>query len=41
LEDCYLDGLKIASKRSQLPIDTFPVQPIATLEQLLDENWLP
>jgi len=41
LSDCYLDGRKIASKRSQLPLDTFPCQPIATLEQLLDEAWLP
>lgn len=41
LADCYFDGRKIAAKRSQLPIDVFPAQPIASLEQLLDENWLP
>ena len=41
LTDCYEDGRKIAAKRSQLPIDVFPAQPIASLEQLLDESWLP
>ncbi len=41
LDDCYQDGRKIVSKRSQLPINTFPDKPIAKLEQLLDENWLP
>jgi hypothetical protein len=39
LEDCYVDARKIASRRSQLPMDVFPAQPIATLEQLLDEDW--
>lgn len=44
LEDCYQDSKKIVSKRSQLPINTFPEQSIAKiakLEQLLDENWFP
>jgi hypothetical protein len=41
LEDCYQDSRKIVSKRSQLPINTFPDKPIAKLEQLLDENWFP
>ena len=41
LEDCYQDSRKIVSKRSQLPINTFPEKPIAKLEQLLDENWFP
>lgn len=40
-EECYQDGRDIASQHSQLPLDTFPEKPIAPLEQILDENWLP
>jgi hypothetical protein len=40
-DDCYLKGRAIAAARSQLPLNTFPEKPIATLEQILDENWLP
>ena len=40
-EECYQDGREIASKRSQLPLNTFPEDPIASLEEILDENWLP
>jgi hypothetical protein len=40
-EECYRDGCRIAAKRSQLPLSTFPEKPIATLEQILDEDWLP
>jgi hypothetical protein len=40
-EDCYQKGRVIVSKRSQLPLHTFPENPIANLEQILDENWLP
>ncbi len=29
------------SARCQLPINTFPEKPITTLEQVLDEDWLP
>ncbi|WP_017293788.1 DUF29 domain-containing protein [Geminocystis herdmanii] len=39
--DCYQKGCKLASKHSQLPLNTFPENPIAPLEQILDENWLP
>ncbi len=39
--ESYQDGREIASKRSQLPINNFPEKPIANLEQILDENWLP
>ncbi|MBL1208934.1 DUF29 domain-containing protein [Geminocystis sp. GBBB08] len=39
--DCYLKGCKLASKHFQLPLDRFPEKPIASLEQILDENWLP
>jgi hypothetical protein len=39
--DCYQKGCKLASKHSQLPINTFPEKSIASLGQVLDENWLP
>ena len=41
LEKLYQDGCNLASKRSQLPLNTFPSSPIGNLEQILDENWLP
>ena len=40
-EESYQDGKDLASKHSQLPLNTFPEKPIASLEQILDENWLP
>lgn len=40
-DECYQDGREIASKRSQMPLDIFPKVAIATLDQVLDENWLP
>ncbi|GCL35862.1 MULTISPECIES: DUF29 domain-containing protein [Sphaerospermopsis] len=38
-DECYQDARKEASDRSQLPLDKFPVIPIGSLEQILDENW--
>jgi hypothetical protein len=40
-EECYQDGREIAAQKSELPLNTFPEKPIATLEQILDEDWLP
>jgi hypothetical protein len=40
-EESYQDSREIVSDKSQLPISTFPENPIASLEQILDENWLP
>jgi len=40
-EECYQDSREIISDRTQLPLDIFPKNPIATIEQVLDENWLP
>ncbi|PSO49224.1 MAG: DUF29 domain-containing protein [Cyanobacteria bacterium SW_9_44_58] len=37
----YQDARIIASEKSGLPLSTFPVEPIAPLDQVLDENWLP
>ncbi|PNW49993.1 UNVERIFIED_CONTAM: hypothetical protein BEN50_11110 [Euhalothece sp. KZN 001] len=38
---CYSEARKIASQRSQLSLNTFSERPIAPLETILDENWLP
>ena len=40
-DECYQDGRDIAAKRSQLPLEAFPPGPIGTVEQVLDEDWLP
>ena len=40
-DECYQDARKEASDRSQLPIDTFPVAILGSLEQILHENWFP
>jgi len=40
-DECYQDGREIASKRSLLPLSTFPEKAIANLEQVLDESWYP
>ena len=39
--ECYQKGRALASKRSQLPLNTFPSSPIGNVEQILDENWIP
>lgn len=39
--ESYQDGRDLAVKRSQLPLNDFPETPIAPLEEILDENWLP
>ncbi len=40
LPQCYEDGRKLASKHSQLPINTFPREIIGDLLTVLDENCL-
>ena len=40
-DKCYRDGRELAADQSELPLSKFPEQPIATLEQVLDEDWLP
>jgi hypothetical protein len=39
--ECYQDGREIVSDKTKLPLNIFPETPIANLEQVLDENWLP
>jgi hypothetical protein len=41
LRDCYQDGRKVMARRSGLRLEMLPENPIANLEQTLDENWLP
>ncbi|WP_071187797.1 DUF29 domain-containing protein [Trichormus sp. NMC-1] len=40
-DECYQEARKEASDHSQLAIDIFPLIPIGSLEQILDENWFP
>ena len=40
-EECYQDAKEIFSDLSNLPVNTFSVQPMGTIDQILDENWLP
>jgi Domain of unknown function DUF29 len=40
-DECYQDSREIISDKSQLPLHTFPSKAIASVEQVLDENWLP
>ncbi len=38
-DECYQEARKEASDRSQLSLDIFPIIPIGSLEQILDETW--
>ncbi|HEY9852004.1 MAG TPA: DUF29 domain-containing protein [Leptolyngbyaceae cyanobacterium] len=40
-DESYEEARSEASDRSKLAIDTFPITPIGSLEQVLDENWFP
>ncbi len=40
-DESYQDARELLSDDSGLPIRTFPEEPIAPLEQILDEKWLP
>ena len=39
--ECYLDGRKIISRLTGFTIDVFPSDAIASIEQVLDEDWFP
>jgi len=39
--ECYQKGRKLASTASGLPLASFPSEPIAPLEKVLEESWLP
>lgn len=38
-EKCYENARRLVKERSQLPLSSFPIEPIATLAEILDENW--
>ncbi|NUN64182.1 DUF29 domain-containing protein [Pseudanabaena biceps] len=38
-DECYQDGRKLAATATDLPLDIFPETAIASLDQILDENW--
>ncbi|ACK69804.1 protein of unknown function DUF29 [Gloeothece citriformis PCC 7424] len=40
-DECYQDARKIMIKRTGLDSTSFPSEAIATVEQALDEDWLP
>jgi hypothetical protein len=39
--DCYQTGRKLAADSTGFPASTFPLEPIGTPEQILDEDWFP
>jgi hypothetical protein len=41
LTECYQDARELVSDASGLPLSTFPETPIATVEQVLNEDWFP
>ena len=40
-DECYEEARREASDRTKLSLDIFPVIPIGSLQQILDENWFP
>jgi hypothetical protein len=38
-DECYQEARQEASDRSQLSLDIFPLIPLCSLEQILDETW--
>jgi hypothetical protein len=39
--ECYQDARKIISRLTGFKIDAFPSNAIASIEQVLDEDWFP
>lgn len=40
-DECYQAARAEAGDRTNLPIETFPVTPIGSVEQILSEDWFP
>ncbi|MGB5596751.1 MAG: DUF29 domain-containing protein [Crocosphaera sp.] len=40
-DKAYKDAVRITYKKTRLPSNTFPVSPMANIEKILDESWLP
>ncbi|MFM6518194.1 MAG: DUF29 domain-containing protein, partial [Microcystis panniformis] len=41
LAKCYLDARNLMIDETRLDASIFPVEVLANLEEILDENWLP
>ncbi|MCZ8120650.1 MAG: DUF29 domain-containing protein [Microcystis sp. LE18-22.4A] len=41
LPECYLDARNLLIDETELDVSIFPVEVLASLEEILDQNWLP
>jgi hypothetical protein len=41
LQECYLDARNLLIDETQLDPSIFPLEVLANLEEILDQNWLP
>ena len=41
LPECYLDARNLLIDETELDASIFPVEVLASLEEILDQNWLP
>ena len=41
LQECYLDARNLLIDETELDASIFPLEVLASLEEILDENWLP
>ncbi len=41
LQECYLDARNLLIDETKLDASIFPLEVLANLEEILDENWLP
>ncbi len=41
LQECYLDARNLLIDETELDASIFPVEVLANIEEILDENWLP
>ena len=41
LQECYLDARNLLIDETELDASIFPLEVLANLEEILDENWLP
>lgn len=37
----YQDAVRLTCKKTRIPFNTFPVNPIVNLAQVLEDDWLP
>jgi hypothetical protein len=41
LQECYLDARNLLIDETELDASIFPLEVLANLEEILDQNWLP